>query len=357
MKICKNCGTENLDNNYYCTKCGVPLQNNSNSTYNPPNNTYQNFAQTTDKPVKKKNKGCLTACIVVIAIPVILALMIIAGNSTTTTTSTSSKYNYDTNNATTSSSSVKTTIERKLLYDKNKVKIYVEGLENNNVNFYFVNNSSTNLRFESEQVAINGIIDGDLFNEAIECKVLSKSKANASLEIDSSFINKYGIDKIKTIDVCFTAYDNDTLGAVEFYTEQIQIKTNINEDVYRIVGEKIYDNKNIRIDYIGRNDNQFEFMKTNETGNVIGECLTEVKVNGYTFEDRYLYNTQLNNSQKSFYITVDDEFLENNSIDSIDTITFKFDIYNNANDDELYGSDWTTKEIKLEVKNENKYRQ
>lgn len=358
---CLHCGIDNPDNTKFCSNCGAPL-----NTYQQPQQpqpqqqNQQYYSQQFQQPpyqqpqqpiiIKEKKKiGCFTIGLIVLGVFFLLGLIgMILGNS-----EDSKSNNYSTSQITEKGSTKEkeiVKIEKQLLYDKNNVKIYVTGIEDNTVVFEFENNSKTNLRFESPKATVNGFSTGGLLSEAVECKVIANSKANGKFEIEKSFLNEYNIDTINTISLWFKVYDSDTLAAIKFITEQIDINTSSKEKQSRIVGENLYSKKGITIDYLERTDNTFKFIFTNDTGKVINDRLENVTINGYTFTTEYALDTDLNKSQSYFIISVDDEFIKDNSIKQIEKIEFNYTIWDDASDDSFDASYWSTERIALNVK-------
>ncbi|HZJ75029.1 MAG TPA: hypothetical protein VFD25_00435 [Clostridia bacterium] len=74
--VCQNCGESNEEANNFCKKCANPLKTTSQQPTNPkPPQSPQTTVQTTHQAPPKKNKGCLTAFLVVAGIVILLGII------------------------------------------------------------------------------------------------------------------------------------------------------------------------------------------------------------------------------------------------------------------------------------------
>ena len=79
-----------------------------------------------------------------------------------------------------------------------------------NIGILIENESSLNLGFNAHAYAVNGIMTRNNIY-SMDCDVAAGKKATTELEIEDKFLEKYGIEHIKCIDVLFWVYDNDKL--------------------------------------------------------------------------------------------------------------------------------------------------
>ena len=221
-----------------------------------------------------------------------------------------------------------TTVDEILLYSENDVKIYVKRLEDNALKFLIENNSDLNLGFNAHSYAINGIMTQESIY-TMDYDVSAHSKANTKLEIPNSFLQEHKIESIEQIDILFWAYDNDK-NFKEFETDVITIKTNaFKNNIACISGSEIYNKKGIIVEFLEQENNEFTFCLTNKTGHYFDFTVSNINVNGFTYDDLDfdLYDEQiLNNCQFVYTIKIDKKFLNNNDIEKISTVSFNFEI-------------------------------
>ena len=92
---------------------------------------------------------------------------------------------------------------------------------------------------------------------------------------------------------------------------------------------EIYNKKGIIVEFLEQENNQFTFCLTNKTGSYFDFTVDNINVNNYTISDIDfdLYDEQiLNNCQFVYTIKIDKEFLSNNDIEKISTVSFNFEI-------------------------------
>ena len=301
--ICPKCKTQ--FNGNFCPKCGTQFnQNFYHSGYNSPYNK-------TNKPIYKKWWFWII---------VVLVILTVLPNTTS--------YEDDNIGVYTDGISSNTTIEETLLYSGNDVKIFAKGLKSNSLQLYIENNSDLNLSFKAHSYAINGIMTQESIY-AMDCDVSAHSKSNTDLKFSNSFLIEYEIESIEQIDILFWAYDNDK-SFKEFETDVITVKTSkFKNNIANISGLEIYNKKGIIVEFLEQENNQFTFCLTNKTGSYFDFTVDNINVNNYTISDIDfdLYDEQiLNNCQFVYTIKIDKEFLTNNDIEKISTVSFNFEI-------------------------------
>ena len=221
-----------------------------------------------------------------------------------------------------------TTVEETLLYSGNNIKIFAKGLKGNSLQLYIENNSNLNLGFNAHSYAINGIMTQESIY-TMDCDVSAHSRANTELKISNSFLIEYEIECIEQIDILFWAYDNDKFFK-EFETDIITVKTSeFKNNIANISGLEIYNKKGIIVEFLEQENNQFTFCLTNKTGSYFDFTVENININNYTVSatDFDLFDEQvLNNCQFVYDIEINREFLSNNDIEKISTVSFNFEI-------------------------------
>lgn len=223
-------------------------------------------------------------------------------------------------------------IKETVIFEGNDVVITATGMEKSgndwNLKLLIENNSSLNLNFCAHAYAVNGVMTQNNIYE-MYCDVAAGKKANTELEIDGSVLKEYGISEIRCIDALFWAYDNDE-SFKSFDTDQIEIQTSLYSKEHDVVvGETIYEEDGIKVEYIATDGNDYIFSIKNTTGTYFDCDFNEVTINDYTTSDYdfdLLGVSVLNNSQVICTISVDDEFMEQNSIEDITSIQWNMNI-------------------------------
>ncbi len=344
---CQRCGKVNKGNSDYCKQCGCHLGDNQ------PINYYQ------QPPViinQKKNIGCFTKVLIAIGAFVVISFIFAILFST----DNSKKFEYESNGITEANqATIKTEIKESLIYDENKVKIFVKGIDDNVIKIYIENNSNKSYHFDGHSCAVNGIMATNssfaISSFNIDANVAANSKANTELKIEKSFLREYSITDIQTVDINIWAYDN-AKSFKSFDTGRIRIKTNKYSDGNaRIKSKKNLFNKNsVSIDYIGQDGKDYIFSLTNSQKELLTFEVKDITINGYTINDWLtqvaLYDVEvLDGCQCIFKIEADDDFLEENEINDVKSIRFNTVIEDN-NDNDIYRiNQWETGNISVSV--------
>ena len=221
-----------------------------------------------------------------------------------------------------------TVIDEQIIYQDNGVIIKVMGCEENSfglsVNINIENDSDKNLGFNAHSYAVNGVMTNDSIY-AMDCDVAAGKKANTTLFINNEFLDKFQMNAVKSIDVLFWAYDNDAMFK-EFETNQIEIRTNKYDAVkYQKAGKQLLNTDTMSLDYISNSGNTYYFVLTNKSDNYFDFDFSNISINDYTISDvdYDLYDVQLlSNCQILLELNIDDGFLSQNAINTVDKIDF-----------------------------------
>ena len=135
------------------------------------------------------------------------------------------------------------------------------------------------------------------------------------------------------MDALFWAYDNDK-SFKEFDTEQIEIKTSLYDGSHDLIqGTNIFDSEGIKVDFLSRDGNKFNFVITNATGSLIDFDFDELSINDFTNSetDFDLFDEMvLNNCQIIVTVKVSNDFLSTNGINEIESIEWNLSIRPNS---------------------------
>ena len=232
-------------------------------------------------------------CILIVILVVEIFLTDSTSSSSTSNTDNGQAVSSSTNpDATSSVESEETssdiTIPESVIYDGNGVIIKVMGCERGilgtDINFYIENNSSLNLNVDAHSYAVNGIMTRNNIYD-MNTDVAAGQKANATLTIGNDVLDRYGIDTIRNIEINFWAYDNDK-SFKEFETGQLQFGTSADDGTFDVfTGTPLFDESGIKVDYLGRQGNDFTYVITNNTGSYFTFDLENLTTNGFTSSD------------------------------------------------------------------------
>lgn len=191
------------------------------------------------------------------------------------------------------------------------------------IGFYIENNSEMNIDLTAHSYSVNDVtINNNTFD--MYTSVTKGNKANSKLEISTSDIDSPD-SIIKNIEILFWIYDEDK-GFKDFETDIIEIKTSMyGESITQIVGEDVFENEELTVSYINRDENSFNFIITNNSSSYFDFDLDGLTINGYTFTGYDFDNIDIcvfSNNQASLTITPEKEFLNDNQITDIEKIEF-----------------------------------
>lgn len=206
----------------------------------------------------------------------------------------------------------------------------------------YENNSGKNLSLMPRVVAVNGkVILWNYWGYG------SVDVADGKKNIDEFTC---GEESINSIDAEYSAFNDDY--KVEFTTGVFRAG---DEAEPENVGTEIYADDAMKIAYVGREGNTFEFCLTNTSDLFYGFDVENISVNDFTIDDydnfKLRYIGSLPNCQTNFSISLEgdenSELLSNYGIDSIDQIGFSIDVL--VNDSEFDDASYSTGTIDCNV--------
>ena len=161
------------------------------------------------------------------------------------------------------------------------------------------------------------------------CDVAAGKKAVAKLNIKSSILSKYDITDIRCVDILFWAYDEDK-HYKEFDTGQKEIKTNLYDNSHNtFVGDAIYADNGITVNYLKQDGNDVYFCISNATGKYFNYDFTEITINGFTVTDvdYDLYNEViLDKCCTVCTVQVSKSFMSETEIDDVTSVEWNMSI-------------------------------
>jgi len=243
----------------------------------------------------------------------------------------------------TPSTSTKVSITKQVLYDKNGITITATGISNatteTEIALLVENNTDKNIAVGCSDFVVNGItVDGYMHIE-----VAAGKKANGELSLYNDSLEIAGIKTISTVKT-FDAYisDTDTYHKIEYISLSVNTSATghpqsiddsgvvlFSQDGIVVIAKHIYD------ELLGKT---MVVLVKNASGQDVIVQADNVSVNGYTIS--VLHSDDIPNGSVrfcEFYLS--DSQLEENGIETIDTITFTLKVLNADNWDTLFKTD------------------
>lgn len=338
---CPECNKEVSDIAKTCPNCGFPISEIEYDVEEDNDGVFYKKPTGTLPPIEKKpmHKSVVTFIQFIIIIAIILSInsCLNSDNSDSTKEKTPQDYaSYDeyveAQRIVPEETKLEVSVTEELIYDDKDVKIYVKSIEEKAseylLNLNIENNSSLNLGFNAHAYSINKIMTNNNIYD-MDYDVAAGKKTIAQLEIKKSLLEELKISEIKNIDILIWAYDNDK-SFKEFDTGILSIKTNLDDGNYSFSsGNTVYEKDGIKIEYLNNSDGNYNYCISNTTGNYFDFTVENITINDCTSSDWYLDLTSVmvfDGCQTLFEIKPDEEFLELNSIDNIESIEFNLDV-------------------------------
>lgn len=327
--FCPRCGKEIDDRATFCSYCGTRNVRVSGSvTYPQPNNTAQKTPF---------YKHWLFGVVIVL-----LIAAAIYGNGTASEGSHNNpSSNTGTHVGSESNSSTHTAVSvaNQILYSENGISITATGISTTStkteISLLVENTTEKNIAVGCSDFVVNGItVDGYMYID-----VAAGKKANGKLSLDNDALEIAGIETIATIKT-FDAYISDTdtyfkTDHISFsvttsavgYTQSVDESGDIlfSQDGIVVIAKHIYD------ELLGKT---MVVLVKNATGQDVTVQADNVSVNGYTIS--VLHSDDIPNGSVRFCeLYISDSRLEENGIETIDTITFTLKVFGADNWDTL----------------------
>ena len=230
------------------------------------------------------------------------------------------------------------TIEKQVLIDDDGLKItakeYVtDSIWGDGISLLIENDTSKDIGIGCNALIVNDYMITDLFSAS----VASGKKANETLNISDTALEKAGITEIGKIEVYFHTYDDDSYSTIKDYP-CVEIKTSAYDSMQPPAnddGHELYNDKDVRI--VGKyvDENSFWgagvllYIENNSGKNIIVQC-DDMSINGFMMTP-YFSSTVFDGKKCMDEITMLSSELEDNDITSIDEIELKFKILNEKN--------------------------
>lgn len=245
------------------------------------------------------------------------------------------------------------TIEEQVLFEQDGIKVTATGWETDpiwgdGVKLLIENDSNLNVGVGCNALIVNDYMISDLFSSP----VAAGKKANETLELSSSQLKAAGIETIGQIEIYFHVYNSDSYETL-FNPEKAVIKTSLYDSMDTsadVSGEELYNQDGIKI--VGQYVDENSFWGTavllyieNNSGRNVGISCDNMSINDFMVSP--LFSSTVYDGKKAVDdITIFSSDLENNGIESVDTIEVNFHIY----DADSYNTICDTGAISFQVK-------
>lgn len=225
------------------------------------------------------------------------------------------------------------TIEEQVLIDKENIKITAMKYEKDSIwgegiKLNIENNSDKDYTIGCDALIVNDFMISDLFVST----VAAGKKANETMYLSSSALEAAGITEIGKVEIYFHAYDKDYNNL--FSKEYCMIKTSLYEHMDTsadTTGTELYNKGGIRI--VGKTVDKNSFWGTaillyieSTADKNVGLSVEDLSINGYMLNP--VFSSTVYAGKKAYDdITLLETDLEENNIESIDSVELKFHIY------------------------------
>ncbi len=227
----------------------------------------------------------------------------------------------------------KVTIEEQVVFEHDGIvataKEYVnDSIWGDGIKLLIENNSDKDVSLTCDNVIVNDYMITDLFVET----VAAGKKANATLYLSSNQLKAAGISNVGKVEIYFRTYDSETYDTI-YKADAVVLKTSvfdIADSVADNVGAELYNQNGLRI--VGKyvDENSFWgasvlFYIENNTSQNVTVSVDDLSVNGFMMESLF-YSNIFAGKKSVDEITIFN--LEENGIETIENIEFKFRAYN-----------------------------
>ncbi|MDD6187757.1 MAG: hypothetical protein PUB11_06905 [Oscillospiraceae bacterium] len=254
-----------------------------------------------------------------------------------------------TEGATNTGSSTKTETKKEMTFtemvvvDNDECTIKITGLEENRKRDYTAKLLLENKTADKTLMFAvdNETVDGVCFTALFAKDVAAGKKANAEIRIKSDDLKDYGVSEYTDIELSFRVYDSNDWLADDVAKETVNIYPYGEENAVKFVRESrdtdnvIIDNENVTVIVTGYDKDGIwgytvNLYLINKTDTGVMFCVDDASVNGYMVDPFYAKSVPAGKSAFSS-MSWSNSALEENEIEEIETIEFKFRAYDNEN--------------------------
>jgi len=240
-------------------------------------------------------------------------------------------------------------IEEQLLFERDGIvvtaKEYVtDDIWGDGIKLLIENHSDKSVTVGCNALIVNDYMISDLFVSG----VAAGKSANKIMYLSNIELEAAGIDTVGQIEAYFHVYDSDTYETL-FDTECVTIQTSEIANMDTVpddTGVELYNENGVRI--VGKAVDENSFWGTaillyceNNSGQNISISVEEMSINGFMMEP--LFTTTIYDGKMALEgITIFEEDLIQNGIESIEDVELKFHIYDTESYDTIADSEVIT---------------
>ena len=254
-----------------------------------------------------------------------------AGNNSATT---------ETKDNNSGSDNKKVTINETVCLDYNGLKITATELEDGSALFSseglkvkIENNSTTDYGIGIKQLYVNDCIVNTFFSQTVS----AGKKANDTISFSSTDLDNAKIDTIGRIEIYFYLYhptEYTTIYSAPAVTINTSASGNVKNNV-KDLGETVYNKGGFVIKCLetkdqGLSGGEVLFYVENNTKNIVSFSIDELSVNGYMCTDLFVVSDVASGKYATNTLDIYASTMEENNIEKIENIAFKFHIYDST---------------------------
>ena len=241
------------------------------------------------------------------------------------------------------------TIEEKVLFDENDIKITATGMEDSwagtKLTLLIENNSAKGITVQARNANVNGY----MVDTMMSADVAAGKKSNDGLTFQTSGLKECGIEQIATMEFIFHIFDSETWDEI-VDTDVIKIDTSIADGYvqnYDDSGEVLVDTNDVKIVGKGLSDENSVFgpgvilYVENNSDKDITIQVRDVSVNGFMV-DTSMSEDVVASKKAISAVTFFSSSLEENGITDITDVELYFHIFDQKSWDEIFDSDVIT---------------
>ena len=227
-------------------------------------------------------------------------------------------------------------IEEAVLLDQNGIKITVKSLNTNGIfgpelKMLFENSSEQNVTIQARNTSVNGY----MIEPMMSVDIASGKKANDSMTLSSSELERAGIKTIADIEFNFHVFNSDSWNDL-FNSDTIKIETSAAKDYqysFDNSGDQVYNSNGIEVVIKGLSKEDSWLGKeiavyiSNESSKNVTIQVRDVSVNGFMVDPIFSCDVTAGKHAVDT-ITISSTDLEKNEIKDIESIELSFHIFN-----------------------------
>ena len=245
------------------------------------------------------------------------------------------------------------TVDEQIIFDQDGIKVTVTGFTMGEGLFSFgpsltvliENDSTQGITIQTRDASINNI----MVETIMSSDVAIGKKANTEITFMSSYLDRGGIEQVKDIEFRLHIFDAETWDTI-IDSDLIHIRTSVDDSFVQTIddsGIPALEQDGVRI-VVKELDDVDSFWGAdiylfieNNSGQDITVQARDTSINGFMIDP--IFSSDVLNGKVAFTeLTFFDSDLQDNGIETIETLELSFHIFNTASWDTLFDSDPVT---------------